>query len=114
MTIRQNSLEAAAALISKTTNTVVLLVETSNGGGSTRYKVMKALGDTVVDELHFRDAAITQFPNKLAAYNVIDQVQAAFEDEEGTCFSTRITIFDDSVIPVVIKFGQDYFVEFDD
>jgi hypothetical protein len=113
MTIRANSLEAAAAIIS-TVSGATLLIETSNQGGSRRYKVMDALGEGIVDELHFRDAAITS-PGTIEAVTAkIAEIEAAFEEEAGTCFATRISTFENGALIDVILFGQDYFCKFED
>lgn len=113
MTIRPNSLEAAAAAISLTAGST-LLIETSNQGNSRRYKVMDPLGEAFVDELHFRDTAIVSLGTHDAVKDMLAALEASFADEEGTCFATRISTFENGSLVDVMLFGQDYFCSFED
>lgn len=113
MAIRKHSLEAAAAAISLAAGPT-LLIETSNGGSSTRYKVMNPLGEDVVDELHFRDAAIVSFDSIRALQDKTGEIETSFNDEEGTCFATRLSTFENGALIDVLLFGQDYFSSFED
>lgn len=113
MAIRTHSLEAATAAISLTAGPT-LLIETSNQGGDRRYKVMKPLGDAVVDELHFRDAAIVSFDSIKSLQDKTAEIETSFNDEEGTCFATRLTTFENGALIDVLIFGQDYFCSFED
>ncbi len=113
MAIRKHSLEAAAATISLSAGPT-LLIETSNGGSDGRYKVMSPLGEAVVDELHFRDAAIVSFDSIKALQDKTGELETSFNDEEGTCFATRLTTFENGAMTDVLLFGQDYFCSFED
>lgn len=114
MTIRPNSIEAAAAALSKTSTGPVLLIETSNQGSTTRYGVMSTFSAETLAELQFRDIAIEAFATVDAALDVIRSTEAAFDEEPGTCFATRISTFEGGSLIDIIKFGQDLFCEFEE
>jgi hypothetical protein len=113
MTLRAASLEALVAALSVTAGPS-MLIETSNQGNTQRYSVMNALPEDVVDELRFRDVSFASFPTLADLDAKVAQLADAFDDQEGTCFAARLTVFANGKQKSVVLLGQDLFSAFDD